>query len=252
MGAMCWWCGAPADSREHKFKRTDITRIFGQGPYYGGRTLLRHSEGRNTEMRGAQSPVLKFSPTMCRYCNNVRSKPFDNAYDTFITYIDAHAHSILAANQISLSRVYGANWKTGRDNLLRFYVKHICCRLAEPTNEYQIDINPQLIAFLDGGPEPECLELDLYTERSYLRMWRIFELADDPITSRPGSSASGPSVRSLNRRRARSADRIRQSVTAGYGLRGALTLPLDSSTHSREKSSHSAEPRMRRGTSKGH
>jgi hypothetical protein len=35
----CWWCGVPADSREHKFKRRDLIREHGQAPYVRGATL---------------------------------------------------------------------------------------------------------------------------------------------------------------------------------------------------------------------
>jgi hypothetical protein len=62
----CWWCGHPADSREHRFKRTDIERIFGRGPYRDGRTLVKHGEdGRQSDVTGAKSKVFKFEPTMC-------------------------------------------------------------------------------------------------------------------------------------------------------------------------------------------
>jgi hypothetical protein len=143
-------------------------------------------------MTGPQSPVLKFSPTMCKVCNNVRSKPFDDAYDQFIAYVDAQAHSILASNQISLSQVYGANWQASRDSLVRYFVKHICCRLAEPHDGFRVEIDPQLIQYLDGGPEPDCLELDLYIERVYLRIWRIFELANDPVNVPAGFVGFAP------------------------------------------------------------
>jgi hypothetical protein len=33
----CWWCGAPADSREHKMKRSDIVREYGKPPYTGAK-----------------------------------------------------------------------------------------------------------------------------------------------------------------------------------------------------------------------
>jgi hypothetical protein len=149
-------------------------------------------------MTGPQSRALKFSPTMCKQCNNIRSKPFDDAYDRFISYVDAHAHVILASNEISLSNVYGEGWEAQRDDLTRYYVKHICCRLAEPDNAFPIAIDPQLIAYLDGGPEPTCLELDLYVESVYLRIWRIFKRENDPVNLPAGFFGFGPILGQLD------------------------------------------------------
>ncbi|MFC5112013.1 hypothetical protein [Kibdelosporangium philippinense] len=28
----CWWCGSVADTREHRYKRSDLIRDFGKGP----------------------------------------------------------------------------------------------------------------------------------------------------------------------------------------------------------------------------
>jgi hypothetical protein len=42
-GGRCWWCGAVADSREHKHKKTDMTREFGVGPYVRDSGVVRGS-----------------------------------------------------------------------------------------------------------------------------------------------------------------------------------------------------------------
>lgn len=31
----CWWCGDPATTGEHKFKRSDLKRSFGPGAWRG-------------------------------------------------------------------------------------------------------------------------------------------------------------------------------------------------------------------------
>jgi hypothetical protein len=81
----CWWCGRDADSREHKFKRTDIERGFGRGPYRDDRTLVKQGySDRPSEMTGSKSKVFKFEPMICARCNCVRSQPFDAAYDQFM------------------------------------------------------------------------------------------------------------------------------------------------------------------------
>jgi hypothetical protein len=123
----------PADSREHKFKRSDLVRVFGTPPYHGEWTLVRHSGGERSEAHGPGSDLFKFEPTLCQKCNNVRSQPFDRAYDRFIEFVTANADEILKATAISLAAVYGPTWETERDNLVRYYVKHVCCPACGPS-----------------------------------------------------------------------------------------------------------------------
>jgi len=54
---------------------------------------------------------------------------------------------IWSSKQFKLSTVYGSNWLKERDNLVKYYVKHICCRLASD----KVFIKPEIIDFLDGN-----------------------------------------------------------------------------------------------------
>jgi hypothetical protein len=83
----CWWCGAPADSREHKMKRSDIVREDGKPPYTGLRTLTRFSAGGRQDFTGPNSPLMKFGTSLCARCNNERSQPFDAAWDALTEHV---------------------------------------------------------------------------------------------------------------------------------------------------------------------
>jgi hypothetical protein len=51
----CWWCRtAPADSREHKLKRSDLVRQFGRGPYP---ELVSSREGQLRPVQGPNSKL---------------------------------------------------------------------------------------------------------------------------------------------------------------------------------------------------
>lgn len=173
----CWWCGRPADSREHKFKKSDLRREFGPGPYYGEDKPLRLSEGRRTRASGRDSPIFKFRATLCGRCNNERSQPFDNAYDSFVEYVFASEDRVLRERVIRLSAIYGDDWKARRDDLVRYFVKHISSRIAELDTSFQMGVNRELIAFLNGGPDPLCLELDLYIDTGFVRLSRLLRTA---------------------------------------------------------------------------
>jgi len=139
---VCWWCGGIADSREHQYKRADVVREFGSGPYSG---LVRWRGADSYRIRGPNSNVLKFGRTLCQPCNNVRSQPFDQAYDSFIEHLRANERQIILARVIHLPAVWG-NWTDGSVALARYFVKHIGCRLADA----DVEVPAELIGFLDG------------------------------------------------------------------------------------------------------
>ena len=171
----CWWCGGPADSREHKFKRTDIDREFGGGPYLEGQTLVRHRiGGRPSDVTGSKSKVFKFERTMCTRCNGERSQPFDTAYDEFMEYLSAHENTLLRSGEVDLREVFGPEWEEKGLDLARYFAKHICCRLTDGPEP--IGVDPRLIEFLDGGSYPRCLGLALLIDMSVAEWWRAMRL----------------------------------------------------------------------------
>lgn len=126
---VCWWCeSAPADSREHKLKRTDLVHQLGRGPYKEPNSAR---DGRSRNIQGPNSALAKFKATMCERCNNQHSQPFDLAYDQFTGYIHENEKHVLASRSVDLRAVYEGSWQAGRDGLLRFMAKHVGCRLAE-------------------------------------------------------------------------------------------------------------------------
>jgi hypothetical protein len=143
----CWWCSNQADSKEHKYKRSDLIREFGSGSYSGDRELVRVFENQTRKIQGPNSNEVKFSSNLCRNCNNNRSQPFDLSYDAFTTYLKNNESDIWSSQQFKLSTIYGSNWIVERDNLVKYYVKHICCRLVSD----KVFIKPEIIDFLDGN-----------------------------------------------------------------------------------------------------
>lgn len=143
----CWWCGKEADSREHKYKKSDLLREFGRGPYQKNKAIVRVFGGKQYSLQGPDSLEAKFKKSLCSNCNSVRSRPFDAAYDIFVSYIRTNEKIILSTGQFKFSDIFGSQWKSQRNNLIRYFVKHICCRL----DEVRIPIEPELILFLNGS-----------------------------------------------------------------------------------------------------
>jgi hypothetical protein len=176
----CWWCRSPADSREHKFKRTDIERGFGPGPYREGRTLVRQGhDDRPSDVTGSKSKVFKFEPMICSRCNGARSQPFDYAYDRFMDHIFDNEEAVTGSGEIDLREVYGAEWESKSIDLACYFVKHICCRLANVADHREILLDTRLIEFLDGGEYPDCLQLFPLIDMSVAECWRAMRLMED-------------------------------------------------------------------------
>ena len=157
---VCPWCGGPAGSSEHRHKRTDVVREFGRGPYAGSDAVVIGRGGgsagpvREIDVQGPGSKQLTWRDNLCARCNNERSQPYDNAQTRFHEFIAANEATILRTRSFSLSEVYGSRWRDERDNLLRYYVKHVVCRVAAAG----VLVTPDLTRYLDGGPSPRSLE----------------------------------------------------------------------------------------------
>jgi hypothetical protein len=78
------------------------------------------------------------------------------AYDQFASYVDAQEEKILRERALSFVDIYGAFWRHRRELLVKYYVKHIACRLAEA----RIQVSPFIIDYLDGR-RPYLLNLDM-------------------------------------------------------------------------------------------
>lgn len=211
---ICWWCGTqPADSREHKFKRSDLRQVFGRDAWTGDNSVVRGGSlvsPLQTDVQGPNSLGVKFAPVLCSTCNNHRSQPFDQAYSTFTAYLDAHEDQILLDEGFRFSEVYGEDWPTQRSLLVRYWIKHIGCRFAE----LGIRLPSPLVRYLNS---------DHATDAPYLRLFleiRLDIVAMMLHESHEGSSARGLWLGDIEYRR------NQRSVTEASSFSGYAWLRL--------------------------
>lgn len=145
---LCWWCGATADSREHKIAAAELRLNHGGGSWIGDSGVV-HVYGDLTvrDVQGAKADILKWEPNLCQNCNNARSQPFDRAYMTLLRYLDEHEAEVGASGTFRFSHVYGDDWVVGRANLIRYWLKHVCCRAAV----IGLDIPRAVIEYMDNA-----------------------------------------------------------------------------------------------------
>ena len=97
---------------------------------------------------------------MCSDCNNSKSQPFDLSYDKLMDFLKINEDLIYQTRTFDLYNVFGENWKEDTDNVMKYLIKHICCRLAES----KIEITNDVINFLNGGEYPHLWKLHLIIE----------------------------------------------------------------------------------------
>lgn len=120
----CWICGNIANSKEHRFKASDIKRIYGKK--FNG----FHVKGTNsTPIKSYKDRTLKFPEIICEYCNITRTREHDEAYDVFSKYCFENYQSLLSEKEINFKAIYKANWKNEKRNLYKYFAKHAGCKI---------------------------------------------------------------------------------------------------------------------------
>lgn len=152
---LCWWCGTTANSREHKIAAAELRLNHGSGSWIGDSGVVHVDGDFNVrDVQGPKADILKWEPNLCQTCNNTRSQPFDRAYMNLLRFLDQNEEEVGTSGTFRFSDVYGDAWEIGRANLIRYWLKHICCRAAV----VGLPIPRAVIGYLDdvasAGPAP--------------------------------------------------------------------------------------------------
>lgn len=141
----CWWCSSQDKSQEHKFKKSEIAREYGTGKY--DKYLIHRHNGVSNYIKSSGSNLLKFNSNLCKKCNNERSQSFDNSYDVFQQYIKNNTEQIFRKKEIDFGETFNKDWIDKVSDLLRYYVKNICCAMSD----IDVEIPTEIIEFLNGS-----------------------------------------------------------------------------------------------------
>lgn len=68
---------------------------------------------------------------MCKDCNDRRSRPFDQADEQFLRFLELNEAAVLARGGLSFRDVFGKEWRAGRSDLIKYWVKHVCWSAVE-------------------------------------------------------------------------------------------------------------------------
>lgn len=148
---LCWICGAAATTGEHKIKRSDLIRVHGKGDRFASANLnYLKSDDSVVQLRGPNSEHLKYPKILCAPCNNVRSQPWDQAYDTFIAYVEHSSEDILAERRLDFEKIFSKHASIQVRDLYKYFIKAFGCRIADAGGV----VPDEMCAFLkDAIPE---------------------------------------------------------------------------------------------------
>lgn len=127
----CWICGAAANSAEHRIKRSDLTRVYGKGPYKGQAALAHVRGGVVSPIQGPNSGKIKYEQSLCHDCNTGRTQAHDRAYERFIEWVMSNETVVLRKRQLDFEEIYGPDWEEQQRNLFKYCVKSFGCRLVD-------------------------------------------------------------------------------------------------------------------------
>jgi hypothetical protein len=124
----CWICGGRANSREHKFKKSDLIRSSttwapDDKPYFVSGGVMR-------PIASPKDKIATFGKVLCSDCNNARTQPFDLAYESFSRWVNQADRDIMMLSHLDFSAIYGADFGASVLNLMKYFIKHLGCRLA--------------------------------------------------------------------------------------------------------------------------
>lgn len=141
----CWICGQPANSGEHRIKRSDLKAIFGK-PTQKSPIFVHNQKATNFKVGGLDSNALKLPARLCAHCNNARTQPHDLAWErlsAFVRQADPSVGSYLRAD-----RVWSGHSRARMCAVQLYFTKLFGCLIVE--GEIPIDLAPLAKAIMDN------------------------------------------------------------------------------------------------------
>jgi hypothetical protein len=144
--------GNPADSGEHRIKRSDLKSVAGvfsqSDPLY-----LHSAKHKNRRIGSLDAKALKYSQSLCQFCNNTRTRSHDLAWQELSETLRFQQPPIIAGQRIRTSRIFPYNTRHTMRHVHLYIVKMLGCMLIEG-GVTEIDIGPFANAILNNRVHP--------------------------------------------------------------------------------------------------
>jgi hypothetical protein len=154
--SLCWICKRnPADSGEHKTKRSDLLAVLGS-PTQSEPFFYHDLHKANRPVGSLDARILKSPVRICANCNNARTQPHDLAWEAMSDRL--RSRRLKVGKWVSANRIFRYLTKREMINVHLFFLKLFGCMLAEANangHHVPIDIDHFSQAIMSGRPHPE-------------------------------------------------------------------------------------------------
>lgn len=148
----CWICGDPADSREHRTKRSDLKSIAGT-PTQADPLYIHTDKRRNRRVGSLNADALKFTSRLCHYCNTTRTQELDLAWQRLSEFLRLRQPPMVAGEFIRANAIFPYNTRHRMLDVHLYIVKLFGCMVIDGKVS-SIDIKPFADAILHNRLHP--------------------------------------------------------------------------------------------------
>ena len=127
----CWICGARADSREHRIKRSDLKSVVSKPPTQASPIYLSTPKRKNRRIGGLNNNALKYEPSLCQYCNNTRTQPHDRAWERFSSSLRQRQPPIEAGRYVRANSIFPYDTRRAMRHVHLYLVKQFGCKIVD-------------------------------------------------------------------------------------------------------------------------
>jgi hypothetical protein len=146
----CWICGEPADSGEHKTKRSDLKAVFGK-PTQSQPLFYHDNTRKNRRVKSLDAKLLKSPDRICQRCNNTRTQPHDLAWQRLSEFLAQHSE-VQCGGFLRCDRVFPDFARQHMREVHLYFAKLFGCLILE--GDLRIDLAPFAKAILEGRCHP--------------------------------------------------------------------------------------------------
>lgn len=128
MNKICWICNQrEANSGEHIILKSVLDFVMGQPDKSSPRFVNRLSGTKNKGVHSFKNKSLKFKKSICEYCNNTVTQPYDTAFKNFVEKVFGSKRLVLARQKISFSHLTTDE----KRDLALYFIKILGCLIVE-------------------------------------------------------------------------------------------------------------------------
>ena len=132
--ARCWICGRPADSGEHKAKKSDLRAV--QRHVSQARPLiLNDANSKNRKVSGLNADPLKWPKSLCQDCNTTLTQPYDRAWEAVSAALGGWTPPLRPGSVVRANRIFPMDTARSMLAVHLYFVKAFGCLVVEAAKQ---------------------------------------------------------------------------------------------------------------------